>query len=427
MTKRVGLVSELSEDESEHFLNDLESGFGGFVEEKNSPSYLLNLGFAQVVWQLLVQSDEFKSYIKKKYHSIFESFCISDDIKRSDKVLTRFIENPIAKDETRKYFCLSLINREYDLVRDEFYSDDKRAKLETIIAQWRENSVDDNPAGSKRSQLISLLGMDENSISSPKDIAGEYFGYRRSSTRGHIIRFSVKIEASENGLYTFQNRFRRNDNFWVVSGTGFAKDENIYLIGNSKFENTGPGGSLRRGIRCFALRTATDGCLYGIVLTTQDADKPIAARIVLIPMDQHRVPGRRSEIWSKNNHPFPDGISYQPTYSHMLRSAEQDRRFWLGSVQSDDFLEECLFLLPRGENADYIRNSIRNGNVSTLLAEEFRDRDQVKRAEDSRNTEIFINSLMGGGANSEGGGVNSQFLYLRAINGFEDRAKAAKS
>jgi hypothetical protein len=133
-----------------------------------------------------------------------------------------------------------------------------------------------------------LFGMSRRHYSVGAAIAGEYLGYRRSANHGDIIRFYIKIwRDREDGLLRFTNRYSRGRARWLIEGFGFEVDGTTYLIGHATSE-TGKNTSL--GLRCFALMKYREfDWFVGPLLSMDDKNDPIAARLVLIPADQHRT------------------------------------------------------------------------------------------------------------------------------------------
>jgi hypothetical protein len=112
-------------------------------------------------------------------------------------------------------------------------------------------------------------------------VAGRLWRLRHNTA---IIRFSLSISHTGNGVYHFENHFRSEFVDWIVKGTGFFTDGNLYLVGNASSREGKDG----RGLRCFALRPVPhQELISGLVLTTETESQPIAARIVLVPTLNH--------------------------------------------------------------------------------------------------------------------------------------------
>lgn len=166
----------------------------------------------------------------------------------------------------------------------------RRKLLRHLLIQVRELRKNKGRSESTEAKaaIKLLLGMSEGAHYQVGDaVAGEYFGYRRSANHGNIIRFYIKIErAPETGLLSFKNRFRRGRLNWIVDGVGFDVGEISYLMGQAK---TDSGKRAAFGMRFFALTTYRSFDWYvGPLISMDDNQDPIAARVVLVPADQHK-------------------------------------------------------------------------------------------------------------------------------------------
>ncbi len=95
-----------------------------------------------------------------------------------------------------------------------------------------------------------LFGIDEHSLGNSDDVIGEYFGYRRSTPNGGLIRFYLAIEKSGAGnTLLFRNYFVRSQESWITRGFGFTVDNHLYLIGHARARH----GNRSLGMRCFSL------------------------------------------------------------------------------------------------------------------------------------------------------------------------------
>lgn len=114
-----------------------------------------------------------------------------------------------------------------------------------------------------------------------------YYGYRRSANSGEIVRFSVELrEDPSTGLLEFDNYYNRHPDQWIVSGIGFAvKGDVTHLFGNAKSSPTSQSG---KGIRFFTLQAYEFRWLVGLLDSRDNNGRPISARIVLVPADQHK-------------------------------------------------------------------------------------------------------------------------------------------
>jgi hypothetical protein len=170
--------------------------------------------------------------------------------------------------------------------------------LSTPIEKYIENNTSAVPStdavnapssGPHKDAIELLLGMSQGAHYHVSDfIAGEYFGYRRSANHGSIIRFYIAItNSAETGLLRFRNRFRRGVCPWTVDGFGLNVGEVTYLMGQAK---TDIGKQSNFGLRFFALKQYRSfGWCMGPLISMDDEADPIAARVVLVPAEQHKT------------------------------------------------------------------------------------------------------------------------------------------
>ncbi|MEJ0074691.1 MAG: hypothetical protein WDO17_04460 [Alphaproteobacteria bacterium] len=128
----------------------------------------------------------------------------------------------------------------------------------------------------------------------PASFYKEYFGYRRSSTEGGVIRFYLEIiRQPNNKMVGFVNEYFRRVR-WKVDGFGVYVKETLYLYGHAR-RATPPGDSL--GLRFFALRPSEEwpDILTG-PLISMNFDEPIAARAVLVPATKHNFSGDERKL-----------------------------------------------------------------------------------------------------------------------------------
>lgn len=150
-----------------------------------------------------------------------------------------------------------------------------------------------------RAALETLLGMKANEhYDLNKTIVGEYFGYRRSSNRGRIVRFYIKIEeAGDAGLLSFKNEYYQEPDHWMVKGCGFDRDGLTNLIGHACEADDEDVGL---GIRFFVLNKFRRlGWFVGLLNSLDRNQQPIASRIVLIPVEQHKLARVSDPLTSK--------------------------------------------------------------------------------------------------------------------------------
>lgn len=164
--------------------------------------------------------------------------------------------------------------------------------------KYREHEDDDaaqgrnpigGPSNGMKAALHLLLGMLEGmhyQISSA--IVGQYFGYRRSANHGDIIRFYIEVLLDvKSGLLRFKNRYHRGSDRWLVEGPGFDVGEITYLLGHAKSTTSAKGHGF--GLRFFSLKKyRLFDWFVGPLITLDGTQDPIAARVVLVPVEQHK-------------------------------------------------------------------------------------------------------------------------------------------
>ncbi len=118
-----------------------------------------------------------------------------------------------------------------------------------------------------------------------KAFCKRYFGYRRSANAGEMIHFYLCISATQHpGIVRFENRFKRDRQFWTAEGFGLQINHTLFMVGNA---HSGKGYE-SRGLRFFALQRYGDTeCLVGPLISMDRTNIPIAARVVLIPVYLH--------------------------------------------------------------------------------------------------------------------------------------------
>ena len=260
-------------------------------------------------------------------------------------------------------------------------------------------AIDADPLQRKVAALQELFGVQPAHIFEQQNVVGKYFGYRRSTTRGSIIRFSLEIENLGKGIYSFENHFRSNQDDWVVTGTGFFREGNLYLVGNAASKD----GEIGRGLRCFAIRpdTGREDFMSGLVLTTEASKRPVAARILLIPVECH------------SNAERPDSIL---DLQQILLDGRA-KNYWITDDVNIDQLDSLIDIADLEKPSTLITKGIRNGTVSTVRfdgCEGLSDGSAV--ADEAALLDLLIQS-----------GGNPTILYLRAIKGAEDRLKQGRS
>lgn len=125
----------------------------------------------------------------------------------------------------------------------------------------------------------------------PSAFIRKFCGYRRSARKNDVIRFTYDIERNgrEDSAYvTFTNKYIRSGEEHIVRGGGVYADRTLFLFGHAKL----PDG-ISAGYRIQALQELKPGTnvLIGPVIS-KFSDMPLAARILLIPNENHEFPAR---------------------------------------------------------------------------------------------------------------------------------------
>jgi hypothetical protein len=139
-----------------------------------------------------------------------------------------------------------------------------------------------------RASLLSMqhgLEIDEDVAEIQERFYKKYFGYRRSSTPGGIIRFYLSIEPvfGDRRRVSFVNEYVRRNVQWVVKGSGLYINQVLYLYGNARSKY----GERNLGLRFFALRPLKETQILIGPVITMNSEEPVAARMVLIPIGKH--------------------------------------------------------------------------------------------------------------------------------------------
>ena len=88
----------------------------------------------------------------------------------------------------------------------------------------------------------------------------------------------------------YVNEYTRGGTHWRVSGAGYCVRDTLYLFGHAVSVNTPAEKQESLGLRFLALRELPDTrCLNGLVISMAGDGMPIAARVVLVPMERHKL------------------------------------------------------------------------------------------------------------------------------------------
>lgn len=204
--------------------------------------------------------------------------------------------------------------------------------------------------------LQGLLGIDRVDVEAlDESFLGPYFGYRRSTGDGGIIRFYVHIrKTAEPKLVSFENYFVRQGESWINRGFGFVKDGHLYLIGHARTHD----GQASMGLRCFALvpyRWAGGNWLTGPILSVQyQLRTPISARVVLIPAADH------------NDFQLRHTMDQAGIFSTISQPVQADR---IDATITRIAARGTVYSRGDRKVSDYVKFLIRNGTFSTVTAE----------------------------------------------------------
>lgn len=151
------------------------------------------------------------------------------------------------------------------------------------LREMRSNRVRNGRGPVNISDILDLRGA---VAPMPDFFSGKFFGYRRSSTAGHVIRFTLDVERlPDPKTIKYTNRYWRSaGGGWHVRGVGGYICGVIYLAGHAKSFD----GKRSLGLRLMTMVPwGNDFPIFSGVLLTNDDVGPIGARYVLVPKDLH--------------------------------------------------------------------------------------------------------------------------------------------
>ncbi len=222
-----------------------------------------------------------------------------DDALFSEVDVTRIIDDPI-KRPYRKIVQL------YDYVMERFVpervrSGDLGGKTSQTVLELH-TAIGDDVARQVSEGLNPLLevyskvsGRGEPIPEALTDV--EYIGYRRSSNASEVIRFYLRLQATQDrDKVIFKNEYYRHHAHWIVDGFGVWSKNTLNLFGHAEDHRTGR----TLGYRTMALSDLGVGGVLTGPLISMDDQGPIAARIVLIPFEEHDLT-ERQEAMSKGD------------------------------------------------------------------------------------------------------------------------------
>ena len=283
----------------------------------------------------------------ERFRRDFEEFLQRDDVNLTlDKQeFRRLVEKPSARSYQKQIVLLDFVNDFFIpklLLQEEPYSDDYTAVFRAYddLSFMIQNKLDahGNP-------LISVYArMKAHGGFIPKIYFNEFFGYRRSSNTGEVVRFYLETrKTSDPDKLTFVNEYHRNHHHWSVEGSGLYSDETLYLFGHAKDYRT----EKSRGYRIMAIQPlGINELLSGLIISMDDTG-PIAGRIILVPRSEHSL----TEAQENED----DLISY------MVRPVQSENRF-----QYVEEIRQNLRDVLEGYPDNYIFRLISNFTLSTV-------------------------------------------------------------
>lgn len=130
----------------------------------------------------------------------------------------------------------------------------------------------------------------------PMEFEGEFFGYRRSSTAGDVIRYYLKTTRSQGyRTLTYINEYRRDEKRWRVLGVGVYESSCLYLFGHA-FD---PVSQESKGFRLLTLKKLGETKLLTGIVISMDNQEPIGASTILIPKCCHNFNNQQKKLKNK--------------------------------------------------------------------------------------------------------------------------------
>lgn len=201
--------------------------------------------------------------------------------------------------------------------------------------------------------LISNSFIRESGEGMPDSVFDTYVGYRRSTEKGDIVRFVLRIErAGPRRTIRFDNRYKRNGDEWHVEGVGYVVQGTLHLIGHCTNHH-----DVSRGLRMMALnRHPKSKNLHGMLIS-RDRKEPIAARVFLVPAEEHRFKTDKANFDALADYVL-DRDPHE-TYEQLIEQITRELPESLDSGYSDMFRYIC------------------NNNFTTLKCDPERDADLI--------------------------------------------------
>lgn len=246
----------------------------------------------KIFLEILKIIDEDK-IIKKNIRHEFREFLKMENVKFSDVVLTRLFKNPFSTKYENWIYLFDFINDVFmpDIVSRTKYS----GQFDSLVSKYDDlkSSLDDLLVSNNNPLVSIYLKMGAHGQRIPKKFVNEFIGYRRSSNMGEVVRFYLKTsKTSDPDKILYANEYYRNHNHWKVDGVGLYSDRTLYLFGYAKHYSTEES----LGYRLMALRPLGIGNVVVGPLISMDESGPIAARVVLVPLEDHCLTDGQSKL-----------------------------------------------------------------------------------------------------------------------------------
>lgn len=319
------------------------------------------IGVLDLLWASIYRHDHFEKFIATILRNHFRNCGFNTDSPGFATEFHRLRKKPSSRpyyEQAALYdFSLAELPRLVEHSAD--LSDPQKRELSKHIIELRQMRT---KAAERDVNWWSLLSEHSERIAS--EIGGEYFGYRRSTTSGEIIRFFMRLdkasEVDEPRTLTFVNEYFRRQTRWIVRGSGNYIGQTLYMGGHAKSRND----KRSLGLRFFALRLfGSTRVLVGPVISMAPIDQPIAARVVMIPFDLHKgfsISNDR-EVRQRDIRRL---ISTSPSYAELRRQVE--------SAFGDSLGEHYLAHLIRNSTHSVLKGFPDDDDAMTTLEEEVR-------------------------------------------------------
>lgn len=209
-------------------------------------------------------------------------------------------KEPVKHSEIVALFCDYLFSKFKDEIRvSRFSSRDIESDILKKIEHLRLSvSGKIRKSGNPFDYMAMEMDASEWKSEIPPKFLGSFVGYRRSAHDEDVVRFLFNIkEIRESGqsFVTYVNKYQRHGVKYLVNGGGIYSDGTLYMFGNAR-RRSGKSHSYR--MQALSLLQPDLPILIGPVIS-RDRVNPFAARIVLIPLKDHRLTKRQRDMSHK--------------------------------------------------------------------------------------------------------------------------------